>query len=489
MKAEGRRLQGKWQEAAPAYFTWIQFLLDQKLMQPEEVYPEVVRADLDSRSPRVWEKLARPTDEAAWWSTVALSLYRGVSADLAKPFFDHASDCAKREADPGSRGLALLAIARQQEAAFDLDAAEKQYLGALKLLEPKAAGGEPCAVAYQGLGRIADARGDADAALKWLNRAMDLRKSKPASREWASTANDIAVAQLHGHKPDEALAWSNKARHALERIAPASLDLARVYSTLGEVQMERGHTEEALKLFDLALPIVAAVAPGSPEFARVANNLGDVYLNKGERGKALEFYKRALNTKLPSAPVEPRRKLPALVAQSKLSLISTGGPSSKQQLLPDEAASESSGLENVGETNASEGFDLLLQGRAQEGLRHLVLAARLTPDDPRAKADLAWGYVAVRRFIEAQPLLDEVCALSRKALTGIVGDRHEQLAKQLLDAANPNPAGYYALGRFWEAMGESQKAAAAYATFLDHAPPEHLFRADATARLKKLRPA
>ncbi len=492
MKAEGRRLQGKWPEAAPAYFSWIQYLIEQKLLQPADVEPDAVRTQLDSRSPHLWEKLTTPSLEAAWWSTVALALYRGLSGDLANPFFERAVACAARETDPSSRGIALVAIAQQQERACDLDAAEKQYLAALKVLAPACADTETCAAAYNGLGRIADARGDADAALKWLDRAMDIRKSNPGSREWAANANDIAVARLHHHDVDLALEWSNKARGALEGTAPASLDLARVYSTLGEVQMERGQTEEAEKVLSDAMHIIDDVAPGSPEYTRVAENLGDVYRRKGDRVKAARFYGKALNSAgFAPGPTPARQKLPDLDSDGNLTFTSARGGDAKQQAFADDTADLPS-LDNVSQSFASEGLDLLLRNLAGKALRPLQSAAEIAPDDPRAQSGLAWGYVALRRLPEAAPVIDKVCALGRKALAALMSAWHEKferLAKQLLDAVdNPNPAGYYALGRFWEATGDADKAAAAYKTFLDRAPADHFFRADAATRLTRLRP-
>jgi hypothetical protein len=67
----------------------------------------------------------------------------------------------------------------------------------------------------------------------------------------------------------------------------------------------------------------------------------------------------------------------------------------------------------------------------------------------------------------------------------MTGPRSERLAKQLME--RDNVGGYYLLGRVWEAGGLGERAAGAQGTFLEHARADHVWRADAEARLKKLR--
>jgi tetratricopeptide (TPR) repeat protein len=483
--AEGCRLQGKWDEAAEEYFPWVQYLVRQKLMQPEDVYPVGLRQDLKMMDVAVGERVKGCCGlQAEWWGTVGLALYRGVSGDLAQTMLDLARKYTQDEPKEAVRADALLVVARQVELTGDLAGAEVLYQAALKILERVAAGSEKCAVAYTGLGRIYDTRGQSEAALAWHNKALDIRNAKPGSREWAESANNIAIALLHMGKGDPALGWCNNAREALEAVAPGSLDLARVYMTLGEVQLSRGETEEALKVFKRALPILAALAPGSPEYIRVCNNVGEAHLRKGERKSAAEWFKAAQPIEVAAAggSLNRRPNLPDIGGDVNQK-VGSGPDVRPTEKATAAEAGEPPELANIGRQFHSEGFDLLLKGKPQEALPQLLRAFEISPGDVRMKASLVWGYVALNHLAEAGPMIDEICAKGQKALAGIVREPHEQLAKQLLDGGNP--AGYYLLGRLWEASGEREKAAGAYETFLKTAKPDHPWRGDAEARVKK----
>jgi tetratricopeptide (TPR) repeat protein len=526
--AEGWRLQEKWREAAPEYFQWVKYLVKQRLMQREEVFPEDVREDLKLEEPEVWDKLKSPALEAEWWVTVGLSLYRGVSGALAESVCGHAGERARAEPHEEARAEALVVLGdeaglrsdllgalswywralfiyeglhldslecariynssgvlwsrlgdlehalesyREAMAIYerleprslncaasynnignvylnkgDLGRALEWYRKALAIDERLAPGSLDCALPYTNVGTVYRIKGDLNAALEWHRKALAIQERlAPGSPACAMTYVTIGIVYRAKRDPDGALDWYKKALAIYERLAPGSLDCANGYGCIGDVCCDKGDMDRALEWYAKALAIYERLAPGSPDYALTCTNTGKAYHDKGDLDRALELLREAM--------VIYERREP--------------------------------GSQGFAETSSSLGFILLLTGRHEEALPYLVRAAEVKPAPTWVRLNLVWGYVVLDRLPDAAPLVDQICGERPDDRRDLISTSDELLARRTLGGGNPGC--YYVLGRVWEATHTLDKAIAAYGTFIKGAKPDHPWRPDAEARLKKLR--
>ena len=153
------------------------------------------------------------------------------------------------------------------------------------------------------------------------------------------------------------------------------------YNNLGVAFAQQGKTQEALQCF------VAAVRSG-PKFARGYGNLGRALAALGRADEARPFYEKALE--LDPFSLDAHQGLAVLLA-------------TKGQL--DQAAAHFRTAMQVNanyvEAYIGLGRVLLAQGQIDESLQILEAAARIAPDDPRVRADLA--RVRARRAAPGAP--------------------------------------------------------------------------------------
>jgi tetratricopeptide (TPR) repeat protein len=269
------RLQERWDVAAGKYFWWVRYLVDEKLMQSEEVFPTSLREDLNVHKPAVWARLeGHAAAEAEWWATAAVAVYRGASGELAAPLSKHAEECAKRETDQKARADALVIVADQAGLRSDLDANERLLEAALEIrrrLDPVSLG---CAAIY--------------VKLAWFYRV----RGNPVAREWTSKAEtgDLeATSDLQ-----RAFEYSQSAASLYGRLAPDTLEFARALNVEGAVLKDMGDLDRALEYYKKALALRERLAAGSVDCARSYNNIGNVYLDRGDLVRALEWHQKAL---------------------------------------------------------------------------------------------------------------------------------------------------------------------------------------------------
>jgi tetratricopeptide (TPR) repeat protein len=352
--AEDCRFHDKWREAAPQYFLWVRYVVKQQLMQPGEICPEALRDELKLDEPAVWDKVKASGQEAQWWSSVALALYRGGSGALAAPLAERAEECAKRETDDSARADALEVLAAQAGLRSAFLDEERDLLAAVALHEKHESGSVACAKSYDdlawmyrvrgdlkqaaewyetkamptwdklppeardldyaracnGLGSVyydryvlgAD-RADLDLALQWFRQALTLREDlAPGSLECAKSYNNMALTYLARDELDEALTWHMRALAIREKQAPGALDCAQSYSNLGVVCGEKEDYEHAVEWYQKALAIYERLSPGSLECAGVYANLGDATRRSGDADGAVRWYQMAAGIQERLAP-------------------------------------------------------------------------------------------------------------------------------------------------------------------------------------------
>ncbi len=526
--AEGLRLQRKWPDAAEAYLAWIQHLVDEQLMQPDEFLPDTARPELEARRPRLWGHLTTPGLEAQWWATVGVALYRGVSGAVAEPVCAYAAQRAAAESDPAARAAALIVLADQAKLRSDLQAALAGYQQALAIREQMSPGSLDCAavhnklgnayadmddqgralewyrkavairerlapdtldcaVSYNNLGTVHTSRGDLDQALQWYEQALAIRERlAPGSLGCASTYNNIGAAYRSQGDGERALARFQQALAIYEREAPGSRDCAVIYNNLGNVACDQGEMDQALAWYEKALAIRERLTPDSLACAAVYNNIGTAYANHGEYDRALQWHQKARPL------LERRAPGSSLCAMSYANIGQVYGHQGDfaaavewlQQALSIYQRLTPRSLDCAC-TDSAVGFYLLSLDRTEEALTHLTRAAAISPQDVGVQVNLAWGRLTLKQLDQAVAVLDRVCARPARDLAGTVTTKDESLAKHLLGQGNPG--GYYLLGRVWEAANQVEWAVDAYGRFVESARGDRTWRLlDEQLRSKRL---
>ena len=524
--AEGLRLQGKWPEAAAAYASWIQFLTDENLMQPEECFPEDARAELDARKPRVWERLTTPALEAQWWGTVGLSLYRGVSGALAQPVCAYADQRAAAEPDPAARAAALVTLADQARLRSDLDRALATYQQALAIQQQLAPDSLDCATVDNRMGTVYADRGDGDHALEWYLKAVAIRERlAPDTLDCAASYNNVGTVYSGRRDAERALEWYQKALAIRERLTPGSPGCAGTYNNIGALYRRLGDDERAVAQFERALAILEKETPGSRDCSVIYNNLGNVESDRGDMNRALEWYHKALaiRERLTPGSLEGamvynnvastyanhgdydhalewhEKALPICERQAPGSTLCALSYSNIGQVYGHKGdfgvavewlhkalviyeKLEPRSLD-CGSTVSAIGFYLLNLDQTEKALPYLTRAVEIAPEDAGVQLNLAWGRVVLKQRDEAVAQLDRVCAHQQADLVGLATSKDEQLAKHLL--AQENPGGYYLLWRVWEAAHEGEWAWGAYDRFHESARADRTWKwLDEQVRMK-----
>jgi predicted Zn finger-like uncharacterized protein len=254
--------------------------------------------------------------------------------------------------------LALQWLATAEAALGDKKTAEKDFLGAMDLADPK----DPDAVgpyaAYVDFlatqGRAEEAQGKLQDAVKKLPDSVGLER----------TLGDVAVVQSHW---DEALARYNAA------LALDSKDVSSRFR-LGQVLRQTNKIDEAAKVFD-------EVYAADKNYPNLALERGMLFQKSGDVQKALDQFKSAL-AKSPNDPDLKLRVGAAYVA------IGQGGDA--EPLLKEVGKDRP----NSAEAEHFLGRALMLQGPVhyQEALRHLQIAA--SREANRAEYHLYVGWLA-----------------------------------------------------------------------------------------------
>lgn len=190
---------------------------------------------------------------------------------------------------PGQRA-ALLALARAEEDAGDLEAAEFTLRGIVEALanEPNAAALDRLEV-ERSLAAVLMARGDREGAIEALSRVLAGRSPEAHPGSWAKVAVELASALEATGRVDEAAKWLLEARNVDPRVVPEE----RIQPLI-----EAGGPSEAqAELFERR----AAKAETERERAQLLRRAAAVW-------EALARWERALSARLMAHEAEPSSK-------------------------------------------------------------------------------------------------------------------------------------------------------------------------------------
>ena len=254
--------------------------------------------------------------------------------------------------------LALQWLAMSESALGDKKSAEKDFLGAMDLVDPK----DPDAIEpYAAYVNFLATQGRADEAQSKLQEAV---KKLPDSVGLERTLGDVAVVQAHY---DEALTRYN---------AALTMDARDVSSRfrLGQVLRKTGKFDEASKVFD-------DVYAADKNYPNLALERGLLFQKSGDVQKALDQFKAALD----KSPNDPDLKLRVGAAYVMI------GQGEKAEPLLREVGKD---RPNSAEADHYWGRSLMLQGpiHYQEAMRHLQIAA--SRESNRAEYHLYVGWLA-----------------------------------------------------------------------------------------------
>jgi len=176
----------------------------------------------------------------------------------------------------------------------DLDAAEEQYRKALAICEalserPGMAG------TYHQLGIVAQLRGDLAAAEHWLRKSLAIKEALGNQPGMASSYGQLGLVALYRGDLDTA---EDQHREALE-IFNALGDrpsMASTYHHLGMVAQERGDLDAAENQYRKALAIFDALG-NQPGMASTFHHLGIVAQERGHFGVAENWIRKSLAIK------------------------------------------------------------------------------------------------------------------------------------------------------------------------------------------------
>ncbi len=316
--------------------------------------------------------------------------------------------------------LALQWLATSESALGDKKSAEKDFLGAMDLVDPK----DPDAVEpYAAYVSFLATQGRADEA---QGKLQDAVKKLPDSVGLERTLGDVAVVQAHY---DEALTRYN---------AALTMDARDVSSRfrLGQVLRKTGKFEEASKVFD-------DVYTADKNYPGLALERGLLFQQSGNVQKALDSFKSALE----KSPNDPDLKLRVGAAY-----VMIGQGEKAEPLLRD----VSKDRPNSAEADHYWGRALMLQGpiHYQEAMRHLQIAA--SRETNRAEYHLYVGWLAnsaiprdvglAAKEIGKALALDQTLADAwwQQGITEFLTSRNQSAVKDLLHALQLKPTRFEA---------------------------------------------
>jgi len=254
--------------------------------------------------------------------------------------------------------LALQWLATSEAVLGDKKAAEKDFLGAMELVDPK----DPDAVGpYAAYVNFLATQGRADEA---QGKLQDAVKKLPDSVSLERTLGDVAVVQSH---------WDEALKRYDAALALDGKDVSSRFR-LGQVLRQTNKIDEASKVFD-------EVYAADKNYPNLALERGLLFQKSGDVQKALDQFKSALE----KSPNDPDLKLRVGAAYVAI------GQGEKAEPLLKEVGKD---RPNSAEADHYFGRALMLQGpiRYQEAMRHLQIAA--SRETNRAEYHLYVGWLA-----------------------------------------------------------------------------------------------
>jgi tetratricopeptide (TPR) repeat protein len=182
-------------------------------------------------------------------------------------------------------------VGRVAQARGDLDAAEEWYGRSLAICEQL--GDRPnMAMTYHQLGGVADDRGDLDAAEEWYRRSLAIREQLRDQPNMAMSYHNLGiVAQTRGDL-DAAEQWYEQSL-TIEKQLGNREGIAISYHQLGIVAQLRGDLDAAEEWYRQSLTISEQLG-SRPTMASTYHELGRVAQRRGDRDQAEEWYRQSL---------------------------------------------------------------------------------------------------------------------------------------------------------------------------------------------------
>ncbi|MFN0016318.1 MAG: adenylate/guanylate cyclase domain-containing protein [Saprospiraceae bacterium] len=149
------------------------------------------------------------------------------------------------------------------------------------------------ALAWNGLGVVAEVRGNMAHAEKNYRRALVLRQQLGDKQAVANSYNNLGVLYEQTGQPDSAIA-SHKRNLAIQQELRDTVRIARALFNIASVLQETGdYTDAREKLYEARAVLEAA--NDRDGMAKVYTQLGHIYLELDRYTDALLWYERALN--------------------------------------------------------------------------------------------------------------------------------------------------------------------------------------------------
>jgi CHAT domain-containing protein/Tfp pilus assembly protein PilF len=188
----------------------------------------------------------------------------------------------------------------------DTAAAEGFYRRALALAEARDAEGRLATTAMANLGAVRRQRGDYAEGERLLRRALAIhQKRDPHGEEAAHALNALGVLVKDRGDLEQAAVLYERALANYERLSPDSARVAGLLNNLGNLARQRGDLDGAERSHRRALAIRESLAPGGLDVAASLHNLGQVALDAGRLEEAQSLLRRSLERKQELAPQGP----------------------------------------------------------------------------------------------------------------------------------------------------------------------------------------
>ncbi len=191
--------------------------------------------------------------------------------------------------------LAAIRQANRQRARHHLDEAERLYNRIRSLAEAQVPSGDQqgcLADVYHQLGRVAQDRGQLDAAEDWYRQSLAAKKRMGGDAHIASTYHQIGMVAQDRGQFDRAEYWLRKSL-AIETKVGNQTGVAKGFHQLGIVAQDRGRLGEAEDWYRKALVISERLADKTGE-AAVYHQFGGISQRQDRLDDAEHWYRRAL---------------------------------------------------------------------------------------------------------------------------------------------------------------------------------------------------
>ena len=266
-----------------------------------------LRAEADGWTDRILQATetpdGRPPDldtpaGRLWILTVGTQASRHINAhhlDAAEATYRRVSDMLTTQPDSPTRSNYLATthhqLGRVAQQRGELDAAEHWYQQSLTITEQL--GNRPyMASTYHQLGRIAQDRGELDTAEHWYQQSLTITEQLGNRPGMARTYHQLGIVAQDRGELDTAERWYQQSLTIKEQLGDRP-GMARTYHQLGIVAQQRGELDAAERWYQQSLTINEQLG-NRPGLATSYHQLGRIAQRRGELDTAEHWYQQAL---------------------------------------------------------------------------------------------------------------------------------------------------------------------------------------------------